>query len=68
MSTIPYPTGLWSGSASQRYEHEAAIISCGRPDGRATVVPLRTCSLGLGLLLKILKDCEIKPEQLQDLL
>ena len=38
------------------------------PDGRATVRPLRTRTLGLGLLRKILKDCGIKPEQLQDLL
>ena len=38
------------------------------PDGRATVVALRTRTLGLGLLRKILSDCAIKPEQLVDLL
>ncbi|MBL8227757.1 MAG: type II toxin-antitoxin system HicA family toxin [Bryobacterales bacterium] len=37
-------------------------------DGRATVVPLRTRTLGLGLLRKILADCSIEPGQLQALL
>jgi predicted RNA binding protein YcfA (HicA-like mRNA interferase family) len=37
-------------------------------DGRATVVPLRSRTLGLGLLRKILADCSIEPEQLKDLL
>jgi predicted RNA binding protein YcfA (HicA-like mRNA interferase family) len=37
-------------------------------DGRATVIPLRTRTLGLGLLRKILKDCSINPEHLKDLL
>jgi len=37
-------------------------------DGRATVVPLRTRTLGLELLRKILSDCAIKPEQINDLL
>jgi predicted RNA binding protein YcfA (HicA-like mRNA interferase family) len=38
------------------------------PDGRATVVPLRTRTLGMGLLRKILTDCGLKPEQLKALL
>jgi predicted RNA binding protein YcfA (HicA-like mRNA interferase family) len=37
-------------------------------DGRATVVPLRTRSLGLGLLRKIMSDCGIKPQQLAEIL
>jgi predicted RNA binding protein YcfA (HicA-like mRNA interferase family) len=36
------------------------------PDGRATVVTLRTRTLGMGLLRKILSDCRIKPEQLAE--
>jgi predicted RNA binding protein YcfA (HicA-like mRNA interferase family) len=38
------------------------------PDGRATVIPLRSRTLGLGLLRKILKDCRIQPKQLEELL
>lgn len=37
-------------------------------DGRATVVPVRGRTLGLGLLRKILTDCAIEPERLGDLL
>lgn len=38
-------------------------------DGRSTVVPVHTGeTIGLGLLSKILRDCELSREQLQSLL
>jgi predicted RNA binding protein YcfA (HicA-like mRNA interferase family) len=37
-------------------------------DGRATVVPVRSRTLGLGLLRKILADCSIEPGHLEELL
>ena len=40
-----------------------------RPDGRCTVAPVhRGETIGPGLLTKILRDCEITPEQLATLL
>jgi len=39
------------------------------PDGRCTVVPVhRGESLGLGLLSRILRDCEITADDLRDAL
>lgn len=39
------------------------------PDGRTTVVPVhRGETLGIGLLTKILRDCEMNRDDLQDLL
>lgn len=39
------------------------------PDGRSTVVPVHTGeNIGLGLLSKILRDCELSREQLQKFL
>ena len=39
------------------------------PDGRSTVVPLHAGeTIGPGLMIKILKDCEITRENLQRLL
>ena len=73
MSTLPRPSGKELAQALERVGF-AAVRGRGshqflrHPDGGATVIPLRTRTLGLGLLRKILKDCGIKPEQLQDLL
>lgn len=39
------------------------------PDGRSTVVPVHAGeTIGLGLMAKILKDCELSREDLQRLL
>jgi len=38
-------------------------------DGRVTTVPVHAGeTIGAGLLLKILRDCELTPEQLSELL
>ncbi|MCC7475785.1 MAG: type II toxin-antitoxin system HicA family toxin [Pirellulales bacterium] len=38
-------------------------------DGRATVVPVHRCeTIGPGLLIKILRDCELSREDLSQLL
>lgn len=73
MSTLPRPTGKEliralerAGFASVRIKGSHYFLR--HPDGRATVIPLRARTLGLGLLRKILADCGIKPEQLKDLL
>ena len=61
MSTLPRPSGKELVRALERagflrHVSEEATISCGscgylrHPDGRATVIPLRTRTLGLGLL------------------
>ena len=67
MNTLPRPTGkelvrACSGSVSQRYEYEAAIISFGI---QTVAQPLSRCEL-----VRWGSDCceRIKPEQLQDLL
>lgn len=73
MSTLPRPTGKEivralerAGFAVERIRGSHYFLK--HPDGRATVVPLRTRTLGLGLLRKILSDCGIKPEQLGSML
>jgi predicted RNA binding protein YcfA (HicA-like mRNA interferase family) len=39
------------------------------PDGRATVVPVHAGeTIGPGLLLKILRDCDMTPEEFEALL
>jgi predicted RNA binding protein YcfA (HicA-like mRNA interferase family) len=73
MSTLPRPTGKDLIRALERAGFIAERIRGSHyflrhPDGRATVVPLRTRTLGLGLLRKILSDCGIKAHQLSDLL
>lgn len=73
MSTLPRPTGKELVGALERAGFVAERIRGSHyflrhPDGRATVVPLRTRTLGLGLLRKILSDCRIKPERLRELL
>ena len=73
MSTLPRPTGKELVQALGRAGFITVRVRGSHhflrhPDGRATVVPLRTRTLGLGLLRKVLQDCGIKPEQLQDLL
>ncbi len=73
MSTLPRPTGKElvralerAGFIAERTRGSHYFLR--HPDGRATVVPLRTRTLGLGLLRKILSDCGLKPEQLNSLL
>jgi predicted RNA binding protein YcfA (HicA-like mRNA interferase family) len=73
MSTLPRPTGKELVRALERagfvVERTRGSHSFLRhPDGRSTVVPLRSRTLGLGLLRKILSDCSVKPQQLRDLL
>ncbi len=73
MSTLPRPTGKELVKALERAGFLIERIRGSHcflrhPDGRATVVPLRTRTLGLGLLRKILDDCGLKPQQLGDLL
>ena len=62
MSTLP----RFTGKGLVRVLERAGFVR--HADGRATVVPHRTRTLGLGLLRKILSDCCIKPEQLEELL
>lgn len=73
MSTLPRPTGKElvkalesSGLVAERTRGSHCFLR--HPDGRATVVPLRTRTLGLGLLRKIMSDCGINARQLTDLL
>ncbi len=73
MSTLPRPTGKELVKALERNGFVAertrgSHYFLRHPDGRATVIPLRTRTLGLGLLRKILSDCGIKPPQLADFL
>jgi predicted RNA binding protein YcfA (HicA-like mRNA interferase family) len=73
MSTLPRPTGKELVQALERVGFVTVRVRGSHhflrhPDGRATVIPLRARTLGLGLLRKILKDCGVKPEQLEDLL
>ena len=73
MSTLPRPTGKELVRALERAGFSAERVRGSHcflrhADGRATVVPLRSRTLGLGLLRKILADCSIEPEQLKDLL
>ena len=73
MSTLPRPTGKELIRALERAGFVAERIRGSHyflrhPDGRASVVPLRARTLGLGLLRKILSDCCIKPQHLIDLL
>ena len=73
MSTLPRSTGKElvralerAGFIAERTRGSHCFLRHG--DGRATVVPLRSRTLGLGLLRKILADCSIEPGQLQELL
>jgi len=73
MSTLPRPTGKELIRALERAGFVAERIRGSHyflrhSDGRATVVPLRARTVGLGLLRKILSDCAIEPKQLSDLL
>ncbi|MFN0102972.1 MAG: type II toxin-antitoxin system HicA family toxin [Bryobacteraceae bacterium] len=73
MSTLPRPTGK---ELIRALERAGFVVERTRgshhflrhPDGRATVVPSRSRTLGLGLLRRILSDCAIKPERLEDML
>ena len=73
MSTLPRPTGKElvralerAGFTAERTRGSHCFLR--QSDGRATVIPGRGRTLGLGLLKKILADCSIEPEQLRHLL
>jgi len=73
MSTLPRPTGKElvralerAGFTAQRARGSHCFLR--HPDGRSTVIPLRGRALGLGLLRKILADCSLEAEHLQELL
>ena len=73
MSTLPRPTGKEliralerAGFAIERARGSHHYLR--HPDGRITIIPLRSRTLGLGLLRKIMADCGIKADQLNDLL
>ena len=72
MNTLPRPTGKELVQALERAGSVAERIRGSHyfprhPDRRATVVPLRARTLGMGLLRKILSDCGMKPQHLSDL-
>jgi predicted RNA binding protein YcfA (HicA-like mRNA interferase family) len=73
MSALPRPTGKElvralerAGFTQERIRGSHCFLR--HPDGRATVVPVRGRTLGLGLLRKILADCAIEPGELRGLL
>ncbi|MBM3767321.1 MAG: addiction module toxin, HicA family [Acidobacteria bacterium] len=73
MSTLPRPTGKELVRALERVGFSTVRVRGSHrflrhPDGRATVVPLRVRTLGLGLLRKILADCAIPLDRLKDML
>ena len=73
MSTLPRPNGKELVQALERAGFVIVRVKGSHHflrhlDGRATVVPLRSRTLGLGLLRKVLKDCKIEPDQLESLL
>ncbi len=73
MSTLPRPTGRELAKALERHGFEAVRTKGSHQylrhaDGRATVIPLRSRTLGLGLLKKILGDCKLSAAQLSELL
>ena len=72
MSTLPRPTGKELVSARERVGFVAERIRGSHcflrhRDGRATVVPLRSRTLDLGLLRRILADCSMERNDLLDL-
>jgi predicted RNA binding protein YcfA (HicA-like mRNA interferase family) len=73
MSSLPRPTGKDLIEALQRISFvvertKGSHYFLRHPDGRATVVPYRSRTLGLGLLRKVMADCGLKSRQLEDLL
>lgn len=72
MTTFPAVTGSRLIRTLQKFGFEV-IRSKGshhflqHPDGRSTVVPVhRGENIGRGLLAKILRDCELSREELQE--
>jgi len=67
MSRLPRLTGKEVVSALTAAGFEIARVKGSHlrhADGRVTVVPVHTGEvIGLGLMLKILRDCEMTPEE-----
>lgn len=73
MTTLPRPTGKELVRALERVgftveRTRGSHCFVRHPDGRATVVPARSRTLGLGLLRKILADCALDTDELHHLL
>ena len=71
MSTFPAVSGSQAIRALRRLGFEVIRIKGSHhflrhPDGRCTVVPVhRGETIGRGLLLQILKDCELERDEFQ---
>ena len=71
MSTFPAVTGSQVVRALRRFAFAVIRVKGSHhflrhPDGRCTVVPVhRGETIGRGLLLQILKDCELERDQFQ---
>jgi predicted RNA binding protein YcfA (HicA-like mRNA interferase family) len=73
MSSLPRPTGKELVQALERLGFSVVRVRGSyhfvrHLDGRSTVVPFRSRTLGIGLLRKILTDCNIEPDQLKEVL
>jgi predicted RNA binding protein YcfA (HicA-like mRNA interferase family) len=74
MTTVPSLTGKKLLAALKKAGFEILRVKGSHqflhhPDGRSTVVPVHSGeTLGPGLLAKILRDCDLNREQLQELL
>lgn len=72
MSTFPAVSGAQLIKALRRIDSGGVRVKGSHhflqhPDGRRTVVPVhRGETIGLGLLVQILRDCEISREELQE--
>jgi predicted RNA binding protein YcfA (HicA-like mRNA interferase family) len=74
MTRLPRPTGQQVIAALERAGFTVLRVRGSHhflrhADGRSTIVPVHSSEvIGPGLLTKILRDCDIKAEQLQALL
>lgn len=74
MSKLARPTGKELLAAVVRAGFEVVRIRGSHhffrhPNGRCTVIPVHTGeTIGPGLLARILRDCDLTPEQLAELL
>jgi predicted RNA binding protein YcfA (HicA-like mRNA interferase family) len=74
MTALPRPTGKQLVAALRKAGFEVIRIKGSHhflrhADGRSTVVPVHAAEdIGPGLLIKILRDCEVEREELQALL
>ena len=74
MTTLPSVTGKRLIAALKKGGFQIIRVKGGHhylrhADGRATVIPVHAGeTIGPGLLAKILRDCELNPEQFQSFL